>query len=118
MSNHLYWRLYITEGFGASGNLGYYAISEIEMRATSGGADQCNGGTATAHDSYSATYAPSKAFDNLISSTWWASYTNNPVDWIKYAFASAVDVTELAITNRNLTTNYPPKSFKLQWSDN
>lgn len=117
MSSHSYWRIYITAGVGSGSTAGYYTIGEIEMRATPGGADQCNGGTATAHDYYSATYAPAKAFDNN-TTTWWASFTSNPIGWIKYAFASGVDVGEIAITERNTTPpNFAPKDFQLQWSD-
>ncbi|MBF0611674.1 MAG: discoidin domain-containing protein [Magnetococcales bacterium] len=122
MTTHAYWRLYITASQGnPTGKTYWHSIAEIQMRATPGGADQCSGGTATAHNYYSGSYAPSMAFDNS-DATFWGSYPgSNPGNgWIQYQFASGVDVQELSITARNDPglTDYAPKSFSLQWSDN
>lgn len=122
MATHVYWRLYITASQGIpSGKDYWHTMAEIELRATPGGADQCSGGTATAHDYYSAAYAPAKAFDNA-NATYWGSWPGSNLGngWINYQFASAVAVAEVAITARNDPglTDYGPKTFQLQWSDN
>ncbi|MBF0612588.1 MAG: discoidin domain-containing protein, partial [Magnetococcales bacterium] len=78
-------------------------------------------GTSDAHNYYSSSYGPGKAFDNSSSSFWgsWPTPDPGPPYWIKYSFTSAVYVREVVITNRNdpSLTNYAPASFKLQGSN-
>lgn len=85
------WRLYCTAPVGLGP-----CVSEIQLRATSGGADQCTGGTASASSVYSATYSADKAFDND-GATYWAASAVAP-GWLKYTFASATEVEEYLVT--------------------
>ena len=58
-------------GYFPLGNLGsaFLEIVEFEMRATSGGADQTSGGTASS-SSDAAGRTPSMAFDNVGGTSW------------------------------------------------
>jgi hypothetical protein len=97
---------------------GFTGIAEMEMRASSGGADQCSGGTASAISYFGSdpTYQPSNAFDNS-GTTRWVSNGTNQQDWLQYTFASAVSVVEVAIQARTDFADYTPKSFSIQYWD-
>ncbi|NGZ29592.1 MAG: hypothetical protein G8345_22220, partial [Magnetococcales bacterium] len=97
---YLYWRLNFAASMGVpTGKTYWFNISEIEMRATQGGTDQCENGTSDAHNYYSSSYGPGKAFDNSSSSFWgsWPTPDPGPPYWIKYNFTSAVYVREVVI---------------------
>jgi hypothetical protein len=112
MAAHLYWRLNITEN---NGEPAFLAISEVEMRATVGGADQCSGGTATA--STSGGGAAANAFDNSASTRW---STDNLVltGWLRYQFAAPVDIVEYTIQAHPIAPDRSPKNWTLEYSDN
>lgn len=110
---HAYWRIrYLNTQSGA-----YCSVGEIEMAASTGGADQCNGGTAIASDN-----APggsiSNAFNNNPASGWYA-YT--PPQHIGYVFTAPVMVTTVRITAENgflAGAAASPKDFNVEYSDN
>lgn len=107
---HRYWRLNAT----ASPN-DFFNASEIEFRASAGGADQCDGGTAMASSSVFGT--PAGAFDN--STGKWTSYNPLP-QWVRYQFPSPVSVRQVSLTCATHFLNAPlasPTAFDLQWSD-
>lgn len=105
---HLYWRLNIT-----ANNYGYStSAAEIEMRATVGGADQCNGGVVTA-SSGSATMAA--AFDNNPATAWESGSEGSW--WIQYEFPSPVSVGELMLQCKADSYNSIARNFSLQYSD-
>lgn len=114
-TTHRYWRIYITAANGS----GIAGLSEIELRATSAGADQTPGvGTALSGGDFSAGFAKANAFDNTTSE--WASLTLP--GWIGWdAGVSPIDVFEFTITSRTTdAVNGPlqaPKTFGLEWSD-
>ena len=87
---------------------------EAEMRGSVGGADQCNGGTASASHANSNVY---KLFDNNFSS-YWNNGSPGVDTWFQYDFGAGndVDVAELAILPRY--SSQSPKDFVLQCSDN
>ena len=81
------------------------------MRATSGGADQCSGGTpigegwtniANAFDNSSANYAEK----------------NGGIGWIGYDFGSAVNVAEIMLNADTGTSLTAPTRFGVMCSDN
>ena len=111
MGVHRYWRVYVTATTGSNMLLSPY---EAEMRATVGGADQCNGGTASASHANSNVY---KLFDNNFSS-YWNNGSPGVDTWFQYDFGAGneVDVGELAILARY--ASQMPKDFALQYSDN
>ena len=104
-----YWRIYVTQT--VSTNHSYY---EIEMRATSGGADLCSGGTATASHNSSTAY---KAFNDN-GGDYWISGVSGVDQWIQYDFGAGneVNVKEIALKPREWY--YAPKNFSLQYSLN
>ncbi len=109
MSTHTYWRINIAAvaaGFSME-------IAEIEMRATVGGADQCSGGTATA--SYTWNPASFAFNDNALNE--WTTNGQANTGWIKYQFASPVDVAEYTI-QASASHVSAPKNFTLEYSDN
>lgn len=106
------WRLNFTAQQDATKPVATY---EVEMRATSGGADQCNGGTASASSSFGG--AASAAFDNDFSTTSWIASSNSMPQWLQYTFPSAVSVAELSITGQVLSNGSAPIAFDLQYWD-
>jgi hypothetical protein len=108
---HSYWRVNVS----AIGGGFYVQIAEVEMRATTGGADQCNGGTAIA----SVQAAPAgDAFDNTQTTAWRGSAGPVLPAWIGYHFTSAVSVTEYTLANTS-TADSPrmPTAWTLEYSD-
>lgn len=110
MAAHSYWRLLIRGRNPINPN--FLTISEIQFRATPGGAQLAVGGTASADSSSSST--PDRAFDGN-TGTHWENVSSNDPRWIQYAFASPVDVAEVSI--RSAFANEGPQTFDVQWSD-
>lgn len=104
--SHKYWRLNITTATQRS------FIYELEMRASVGGVDQCNGGAASAL-SWGASHPPDHAFDNN-GSTYWEQASSAWPTWIKYTFVDPVEVGELMLNNYIAAT----VDLEIQWSDN
>jgi hypothetical protein len=115
-AGHAYWRVFASDNQGdATGIL----LSEVEFRATAGGADQATGGTAIGSDD-ATTNEFAKAFDDSGATDWFAD--SGPTNqWIGYQFASAVDVQEVAITFSATATqtalNRAPKTCSVDYSD-
>lgn len=111
---HLFWRLNIS----AAQSGGYVSIAEIEFRATPGGADQATGGTPSASSSYNPAYTAAAAFDGNPGSEW-ASGNGFP-HWIRYEFASAVEVQQVAVQATDAAYGGPnerPLDFAIEYSD-
>lgn len=89
-------------------------IYEVEMRATSGGADQCTGGTASASSEFSGSFVASRAFDNNTGTQWASTNAGNNGSWLQYTFASAVAVNEVTVKGNPSTG---PTSLRLQYYD-
>lgn len=113
MAAHRYWRVYITAAIGVP----HLDISEIEFRASIGGADQCAGGTAI-YSGQTSGFEASKAFDNTTSTTWYVNQSSFPLpQWIGYDFGAGngKDIVEFALTC--WSSNEMAKDFQLQYSD-
>jgi hypothetical protein len=113
---HMYWRI-VMFGVGTVATNNAFSMSELQMRATTGGANQCTGGAASAGETWP-EFAPANAFDGNTSTAWGA--TNAKLsNWLKYAFAAPVSVGAVAITARNDGPGYgqTPVSFSVQFSD-
>lgn len=115
-STHRFWRIYVTATNGSA----YVSISEVELRAAIGGADQTGGGTAS-ESSYFFPEAGNRAFNNDGTFTQWSSGGGGMPEWVKYDFGagqakSIVEFTVRARGDGNAAT-MSPKDFKLQWSD-
>lgn len=98
----------------------YGSAVEIELRAESGGVDQCTGGTASASSTDGAN-AASRAFDDNYNSGFNAWYGTAPLagSWVAYQFAEPVGVKEVAFTPGYFgSLSYGPSSFSVQYSDN
>ncbi len=111
---HTYWRLSLKP---ISTNL---CLTEMEFRATPGGADQCSGGTASVSSNFNgtATYQASNLVDNS-GSTIWHSVNSSVGDYVQYQFASPVSVAEIALTSRNAGSPIAaPNYITVQYSDN
>lgn len=110
-----YWRLRFASG---PWNANYVSLSEIEMRATEGGADQCSGGTATASTENTGIGATAaKAFDNDNSTVWETTSGNGVNSWIRYQFASAVAVNEISVRNWASWPLEAPKDIVVEYSN-
>lgn len=111
---HTYWRIHCARS--SDGNFTFSA-AEIEMRATPGGADQCTGGTPTAHSNFSSSFDAPKAFDNN-AATLWSANGSTSNGWLKYQFASPVTVAEVMIQARNDgSAGQTPRYGQIEFSD-
>jgi hypothetical protein len=89
-------------------------VYECQMRATSGGANLCSGGTASASSEYSGSYLASKAFNGNSSDQWASTVAGAVGSWLQYTFPSAVTVNEFTLT---CTSVYAPTAVRLQYYD-
>lgn len=111
---HRYWRIHCARSSDGGST---YSAGEVEMRATPGGADQCNGGTATAHSNFSGSFNAPKAFDNNPATLWSANGAAGD-GWLKYDFGSPVEVAEVMIQARNdASFGQTPRWGQIEFSD-
>lgn len=110
---HRYWRVHMARSNSGSST---FSAAEVEMRATPGGADQCNGGTASAHSVFSG-FPASLAFDNN-AATLWSANGGTSDGWLKYDFGTPVTVSEVMIQARN-DSNFTqtPRWGQIEFSD-
>jgi hypothetical protein len=112
-----YWRIVITAN---NGNGSYATVVEVELRATPGGLDQANGGTASATSFANTDNLPSFAFDNNASTKWTTASrpTNVAPQTLKYQCASPIVVTQVAITGAiGGQTDMAPRDFTIERSN-
>jgi F5/8 type C domain len=107
-----YWRINVSQNNGDSE---YLQIAEIEMRATAGGADECNSGLPLA-SSFLPGYAPPVAFANDGSTTSWATQRYALSGWIGYKFPTTVTVAQYTIQSLSSLPNRAPKAWTLESS--
>lgn len=116
-TSHQYWRVKTTETQNPT--VTACSFGELEFRATPGGADQANGGTAINSTTLGAPYTASAGFDNNVS-TWWVSGggTSRP-EWLGYNFGTPVEVAEVVIKARNdgFGAAETLKNGTVDWSD-
>lgn len=102
-STHRYWRMGLC-GSHLAGTSDYpISLSELEMRATVGGADQTFGKTATASTSFNGSSLPPLAIDDNLTTIWSSLGTAAQPDrytWLKVDFGSAVPVKEISLVTR------------------
>lgn len=118
MAAHVYWRILVSTAFG--GSTWHVAIEELQFY-DAGGTLLSTGGTPTASSFFASdpTYAPTKAFDNNYTTFWHSNNKPTPgaPEWIKYQFASPVDVAVIRMTWREDTLNQAPGTFTIEYSD-
>jgi len=111
-----YWRLYFPFGNQAGNEIG---ITEIQMRTTSGGANQStNPSNATASSQFDAGYAPYYAFDGNTGTEWVTQSFAVVGAWIQYDFGSGndKDIVEVTIRSRNSFGDRAPNWVVVQRS--
>jgi hypothetical protein len=113
-----YWRLLVDTI--TSGSL-QGAVAEMEMRSSTGGADQTGSGSASNGTGVSAGNDFSDAFDNNNSTIWaYSVVTASPRMWGWYDFGSGVtkSIVEIALrSSASNSGNDAPTAFRLQRSD-
>jgi len=114
------WRVRVTAADGGS----VFDISDIEMRLTAGGSDQCSGGAAFASSAYDGAvsggvlWGAKYAFDASLAQPDWESNSGLTTAWVAYQFAAAKDITEVAIRSRDSADfNQAPKDFTVDYWD-
>ncbi|MBF0358954.1 MAG: discoidin domain-containing protein [Magnetococcales bacterium] len=111
MATHRYWRITVTQS--TSGATNTVSLYEVEMRGVVDGADQCNGGTASASHNDSTSY---KLFENN-TSEYWSNGAPSTTCWFQYDFASGdVEIKQLLFIPRY--SSQSPKDFTISSSDN
>lgn len=113
------WRILV---LGAQGGWGYptCALSEMQMRITPSGTDQCTGGTASADGDFGGSFPASQAFNDNGDADFWASNTTpGPPGgwWLQYEFASAKNIVEYTIQARSGALDQTPVAWYLQYYD-
>lgn len=111
---HAYWRLRTAD----DSTRGYFTVGELEFRATAGGPDQCEGGTAFASSTYASTNAED-AFDGDQYDEWSTNFSDNTSgdgSFIGYQFADPVAVQEIAYTSHTLVSE-ALQAGTVEWSD-
>ncbi len=110
---HQHWRVLLS---GADVSGAYQLCSDLQMRAVSGGADQCDGGTASASNTQSG-YPVTNAFDANNATLWSSGTSGTTTEWVAYQFLAPVDVQEVSYMSNTLASNRGPTEMKLQYSD-
>ena len=118
MAAHRYWGLLLTARPGASNGI---SLAEVQMRATSGGANQCTGGTAGGAATNGTSAA--NAFDGNAATHWFNGSASSAI-LLSYDFGTAVTVVEIVATTSGagLTpdrpgSTYGPAACWVKWSD-
>lgn len=110
-SSHRYWRIVAVRSYGAT-----FSASNIEMRATAGGADLTGSGTPLSSSEFSGSFLDDYAFDGS-SATAWISLGGR-LEWIGYDFGSNVSVTEVTWAARtDSNPSQVPSAGAVQYSD-
>lgn len=119
-----YWRVIVTDvQSGFAGVEDFTIVSELEFRATVGGADQTGSGTPIARSQPLSDRRAEKAFDGLTTTEWWGSDSvqDQGRNWIGYDFGAGndVQVLQIAISSGDTQTkaNQAPVEFAIQCSD-
>ncbi|MBL0420518.1 discoidin domain-containing protein [Ramlibacter sp. AW1] len=90
------WRINMTAQQGGAST---FSLMEVQMRASSGGADECSGGYAFASSmNNTSTMGAFAAFDDNASTGWQAYSTGEVPSWLAYKFASAKSIVEVVMT--------------------
>lgn len=116
-TGHRYWRLHQGD---SNMSPEQFVIAELELRETSGGADQTGSGTASASSVWdgTGTYAASKAVDNNSSTIWHTANGTGVNAWWQYDFGAGVtkDIQELVYQIRGDSLGYST-DFRFLYSD-
>lgn len=117
MAAHRYWALLVTARPGTGNGV---AIAEVQMRATSGGANLATGGTAGGTNTVG--HPPAQAFDGDGATEWRDGATGGLPVRLSYDFGSPVDIVEIVATTPGAASayagaTYGPAACWVQWSD-
>lgn len=112
-AGHKYWRVYLS---GADASAGQQLCSDLEMRASASGPDQCTGGTPSASTT-SGDNVAANCFDGSTSTLWAAASSGTTNEWIKYVFAADVDVKQISYMSNTIASGRGPTEIQLQYSD-
>lgn len=118
-SAHRYWRIHALEN-NSQGVTPAISADNIELRATSGGADQTTVATSALSDSeFSGSYINDYAFDGNNSQFWVSTNFNYGTHWIGYDFVTPVTILEVVWSKRPDTfgQNEAPTLAVVQYSD-
>ncbi|SPK73723.1 conserved protein of unknown function [Cupriavidus taiwanensis] len=109
MAAHLYWRINVSADNGGA-NL---SIGDLSLYVAGAASHASTGGTPSA-STVNGSQTADKGFDET-SSTYWQATTST--GWLRYQYASAVDIAIYGVTSSNQAVNQAPKAWTLEWSD-
>lgn len=115
-SGHRYWRVHVTATSTADAY--FCSVAELELKQSTGGADQATGGTAISGTTFGGAFLPDSAFDNN-PATMWSTMAGGPPDWIGYILPTEKEIRAITLQSSDTPTRSlrAPKDFALQWSD-
>lgn len=119
MANHVYWRLYFTSASAYGGSSNATTVAEWKVFDGSSVQIATTGGTPSASSTAGGT-TTAGAFDANNATIWASSAaaSNASPQWLKYQFASGVDIVSFSITSRSSGSLWQsPVDFALQYSD-
>lgn len=118
MAAYRYWRLYVSSVNNAGAPY-YCIISEMELRAVSGGGDITTPSTIVTADTNYSGHAPNAVVDNNPSTYWQTSSSyvqpSHPA-WLLFDFGEPVEIVEYTIRGSSNASATSPMSFDLQAS--
>lgn len=110
---YAHWRILIS----ATEDNNWANVGELQFRTQAGISEVPSGGTPSASSTFSGMTA-ANAFDGS-AGTQWNSANNTVPHWLRYSFAVARQVVQVAIQARSSgATTATPKDFKVQASAN
>ncbi len=117
---HRYWRVFVIL---AADTGAYSSATEIQFRATPGGANQATNSANAASGGFFAGFPPANAFDGSLVTFFVGtpinqSGTASTLGWVSYDFGSNTTVAEMTWRNRSDTSaTQAPLTAAIQYSD-
>ena len=115
MTTHAWWQLNCTGNDGGNA----YGLLQLQVRTSIGGGQAATGGTATASETFDGAGGPYDLSHALANTGLYSGVDASNPQFLRYHFASAVDIAQIMIQARNDGGEQAqaPDTFDVQYSD-
>jgi len=115
MTTHAWWQLNCTGNDGGNA----YGLLQLQFRTSIGGGQAATGGTATASETFDGAGGPYDLSHALANTGLYSGVDASNPQFLRYHFASAVDIAQIMIQARNDggEQDQAPDTFDVQYSD-